>query len=175
MANEPVRVEIPGLADGMARMERAKRVLGNPRPLLEIAGGLLEASTIERFRTGRGPGGVPWPISRRAAAQGGRTMIDKGLLLASITHETREHEVEVGVVAKSRSGKFSHVLHFGATIRPRKARFLVFTGPDGHKVFARSVTIPPRPFLGVDDDDRRDLLEAWDEYLEAIENGNSPN
>jgi len=156
---------------GAARavLGRYKETAQNPRPLMDIAGGILENSIRDRFRTSRGPGGVPWKPSQRVIqGGGGRTLIDKGGLLASITHVAEDHSVEVGVIAKTPSAKFAYVHQFGATIRPVRARMLVFTGPDGHKVFAHAVTIPARPFVGIDNTDRADLLEAWTEYLEAL-------
>lgn len=141
----------------------------NPRPLMEIAGGILENSTRDRFRTSSGPGGVPWRPSKRVLhGGGGRTLVDKGGLVNSITHLASDKRVEVGIIAKTTSAKFSYVHQFGATITPKKGRFLVFTGPDGHKVFARSVTIPARPFIGLDATDRANLLEAWTAYLESL-------
>jgi phage gpG-like protein len=158
-----------------ARIGEARRVLNDyrelaadPLPLMEIAGGILENSTRERFQTSHGPGGIPWPISRRAEEQGGRTLIDKGGLVSSITSRATSHRVEWGVMAKTRSAKFAASHQFGVTIRPKKGPFLIFRGADGHVVFAKSVTLPPRPFLGVDADDRQDLRAAWLAYLEGV-------
>jgi phage gpG-like protein len=155
---------------GQARdvLAKFKQLAANPRPLMEIAGGLLENSIRERFRTSRGPGGVPWQPSKRVLAGGGRTLVDKAGLLNSITHRADERRVEVGIIAKTASAKFGYVHQFGATIRPKRGRYLVFTGADGHKVFATSVTIPPRPFIGIDNDDRADLMAAWSAYLEGL-------
>lgn len=178
-----IRVQVQvSIGDARARLERARELGLHPRPLLEIAGAILEESTRERFRTSRGPGGVPWPMSRRnihggrpdargagsiGPSQGGRPLIDKGGLLSSVAHRANDDEVRVGIIAKTKSAKFGYVQQFGATIVPRKAAFLVFRGADGHLVFAKSVTIPARPFLGVDANDRADLIEAWDAHLEA--------
>lgn len=168
------------------------RELGeDPQPLLATAGAILENSTRERFRTSRGPGGIPWAPTWRQRFQaapgtgkrgkptrkdprnpmgpnpGGKPLIDTGGLLASVTHRVSPRRVEIGIIAKTRSAKFAYVHQFGATIVPRRAEFLVFTGPDGHKIFANKVTIPARPFLGIDDVDRQDLLEAWRAQLKG--------
>lgn len=155
------------LGSARAVLAKASQELRDPKGLLEVAGAILENSTRDRFRTQQGPGGVPWPPSRRAQAQGGLTLIDKGGLLASITHEVVGDRLEVGVIAKTRSAKFSYVHQFGATITPKRGPFLIFRGADGHMVFARSVTIPARPFIGVDEQDRTDLIAAWHDYLQA--------
>lgn len=158
-----------------ANLGKAREVLDkyiaateNPRPLLETAGSILENSIRDRFRTGSGPGGVAWKPSRRAIEQGGRTLIDTGGLLSSITHIANAERVEVGVIAKTESAKHAATHQFGATIRPVRAPKLVFRGPDGHLIFADSVTIPARPFIGIDDADRADLMEAWVAQLEAL-------
>jgi phage gpG-like protein len=171
---------------GAARavLERAKELGLHPGPLLEIAGGILEESTRDRFRTSSGPGGIPWPPSgrQRFAARpggkgqgrsivgpnrGGRTLVDSGGLESSVTHVADDKRVEVGIIAKTQSAKFAYVHQFGATIRPKRGPFLVFTAPDGHKVFARQVVIPARPIIGIDEQDRTDLLEAWTAYIES--------
>lgn len=163
-----IRIEA-NIGAARAALARARELAANPRPLLEIAGSLMEESTRERFRTSTGPGGIPWPTSRRAELQGGRTLINTGGLLSSIIHIADDQRVEWGVMAKTTSARFSYVHQFGAVIRPKTSPFLVFRGADGHLIFARSVTIPARPFIGIDDDDRADLIAAWNAYLESLE------
>ena len=183
-----IRVSVD-VGPARAALERLQAIGADPRPLMDIAGSLLEASTRQRFADGRGPGGIPWPPSKRQTYaarpggkpvkgevsrsamgpnRGGRTLVDRGGLLASVTFEARSDQVEVGIIAKTPSAKFAYVHQFGATIRPKKGPFLVFTGPDGHKVFARKVTIPARPFIGIDETDRRDLMEAWEDYIGSV-------
>ena len=166
-----VRIRIQTDIGGKAReiLSRYERTAQDPLPLMQIAGGLLENSIRERFRTSVGPLGVPWKPSRRVLhGGGGRTLVDKGGLVNSITHVAQSNRVEVGIIAKTVSAKYGYVHQFGATIKPKKGRFLVFTGPDGHKIFARSVTIPARPFIGISAADRMDLAEAWEAYLEGL-------
>lgn len=179
----PITVKVDAGA-AMGVLGRLRELGHDPAPLMELAGGILENSVRERFRTGQGPGGIPWPVSRRQTFaarpgakggavigpnQGGRTLVDKGGLESSVTHRAEEKRVEVGIIAKTESAKHAKTHQFGATIRPVRAAFLVFTGPDGHKIFARQVTIPARPFIGIDDLDRADLFEAWTAYLKSLE------
>lgn len=175
----PVRVKAD-IGAARAALEKAREIVGAPRGLLEIAGGILEESTRDRFRAQAGPGGIPWPTTARqrfaaqpqagrvGPSQGGRALIDKGGLLSSITHVADESRVEVGVIAKTRSAKFAAVHQFGAVILPKRGPFLVFRGAGGHLIFARKVTIPARPFIGIDANDRADLMEAWGDYLKGI-------
>lgn len=163
-----VRIVPVNIGEAKGILDRYIAVFDNPRPLMETAGGILENSVRDRFRVGAGPGGVPWRPSRRVLHGGGLTLVDTSGLLNSVTHVADDRRVEVGVIAKTESAKHAATHQFGAVIRPVKARMLAFRGPDGHLVMAHSVTIPARPFIGIDDDDRADLLAAWVAQLEAL-------
>lgn len=141
------------------------------RPMMEIAAGIFENATRHRFDTERGPGGVPWPKSWRAKVQGGKTLQDKGNLRASLTSNVGSDYAETGFDGRSESSRHAATHQFGATIRPKTAGALAFVGPDGHFHMRQSVTIPRREMLGVDNDDLRDLLEAFVDYLEVATNG----
>jgi phage gpG-like protein len=158
-----------------ARIGEAKAVIqsyrdlaADPTELMETGAALMENSTRSRFADQQGPGGIPWPQSRRALAQGGRTLIDTGGLVSSITSRASSNRFEWGIMAKTPSAKFAASHQFGVTIRPKKGPYLIFRGADGHVIFARSVTLPARPFLGVDEDDRLDLKAAWVAQLERM-------
>lgn len=148
----------------------------NMRPMMEIAGGIFENSTRNRFHTERGPGGIPWPPSwkQRVGAVGnagpvksGKTLQDKGNLLGSIRSNVGDKFVETGVDGRSVSAKYARVHQEGRTIRPRTAKALAFVGPDGRFRMVQKVTIPARPFMGIDQQDVTDLREAFVDYLEA--------
>lgn len=163
-----VRVKIHGLGEAQAVLDEYQELFQDPLPLMEIAGGIMENSTRMHFQESKGPGGFPWPISKRAAAQGGRTLIDKGGLLSSVTSRAVSGHVEWGIMAKTPSAKHAASHQWGVTIRPRTKPNLVFRGADGHLVFAKSVTLPARPIVGIDETDKADLREAWTAYLEGM-------
>lgn len=186
-----IRVAI-NIGEARSILKELETLAESPRPLMAAAGAILENSIRDRFATSSGPGGAKWlPSGRQRQAalpgtgkrgkptrkdrrnpmgpnDGGRTLVDKGGLLSSITHVADARRVEVGIIAKTPSAKWAHVHQFGATIVPKRAPFLVFTGADGHKVFAKKVVIPARPFIGIDQQDRTDLLQAWRDYLRTI-------
>lgn len=139
----------------------------NLRPVMEIAGGIFENSTRHRFDTERGPGDIPWPQSWRAREQGGKTLQDKGLLRGSIISNVGDDYVETGVDGRSVSAKYAKTHQFGATIKAKNAPKLAFVGPDGFFRMVDQVTIPARPFVGIDDADRADLRDAIVDYLEG--------
>lgn len=164
----PVSIRVQAdLGESQGALRAISRAIGSPGPLMAISGAILENNIRERFVYGRGPFGIPWPVSRRAARDGGRTLIDSGGIVNSLTHEATETRVEVGIIAKTRSAKFAYVHQFGATITPKNGPYLIFRGADGKLIFAKSVTIPARPFIGIDDLDRQELTEAWEDYLEG--------
>jgi phage gpG-like protein len=144
------------VGDARAILERARALAMSMEPFMEEAGSIVESSVRERFRTGKGPGGIPWPPSNRQryGAQpgkftsggklkttkasrdaigpnpGGRTLVDTGGLESSITYRVAGDSVTIGFIAKTRSAKYAYVHQFGATILPRNKPYLAFKGPD---------------------------------------------
>lgn len=158
-------------------MRRARRVLRqlealgqDPSELLDAIGQTLVESGVRRLsQTNEGPDGKSWPVSRRAAKTGGRTQFDSGMagLAGSLTHRVLPDAVEMGsplVYAAQRQ--------FGGTILPKRGRFLVFKGIDeaGEErlFFARKVTQPARPYLGISDDDAEEIGALSAEFLDMI-------
>ncbi|MEM9737409.1 MAG: phage virion morphogenesis protein [Pseudomonadota bacterium] len=164
-------------AEGFDRAQRAFRELGDlgadPRELLEAIGAALTDSTVERLAvTNTSPDGVPWPQSRRAQVTGGPTQFDSGMagLAGSITHNVIPSGVEIGsplVYAAQRQE--------GGTIRARPGKRLVFKTWDSAgnpiTIFAKQVTQPARPYLGVSAEDQIEIeglaLDALEEALSA--------
>ena len=63
---------------------------------------------------------------------------------------------------------YAALMHFGGTIKPKHGKFLTFKTPTGGWVRVKSVTIKPRPYLGVSVDDSQDILFTIEEYLEKV-------
>lgn len=129
--------------------------------MTEIAQGLA-ASTISRFERERGPDGVSWPKSARARAEGGQTLTDSGRLRDSITPYASDVEAVVAT-----NVAYAAIHQFGGrtpprTIRPRDKRALFWPGARHpvKKVNHPGATIPARPFLGLDEDDRTMIQRA---------------
>lgn len=176
----PVNVEVSGL-ENLRRIATQVRNLGEDlTPLLLITRDVLVASTLVRFETGKGPGGVPWPVSRRAAGlvkgkPAGRTLVDTQDLMDSIRGEVRASEVEVGsdglknpikAIANQFGAhgqtvvvKHTRVINsaFGVPLPTPKA-----VNVRGH---GRIVNLPARPFIGVDNEDRSELNSLWRDHL----------
>lgn len=62
---------------------------------------------------------------------------------------------------------YARIHQLGGTVRPQKGKFLKFRGLDGEDVFAKEVTIPARPYLGISDDDREEIVATMTDFLEG--------
>lgn len=181
MARPSIRIEIKNLAGARAFFAKVRQLGEDPDELLEIAGGILEASTKRRFDEGQGPGGIPWPISIRARRDGGKTLVEFGLLEGSIRHEVRPGVLEIGVDGLSESAKNAKSHQFGVNgLFPIAAHSRTINEAFGVPLPAprvvnvrahnRNMSIPARPFLGVDDIDRQDVKDEWKQHLRRLIN-----
>lgn len=128
-------------------------------PAMDRIGSMLVSSVIHRFETGQAPGGAPWKPSIRAREQGGQTLIDSGRLRTSITYMPGPSSVEVGT-----NVVYAAIHQFGGTIHAKNAPHLVFK-IGGRFASKDQVTIPPRPFLGIDEGDRAEIGNILRDHL----------
>lgn len=159
-----------GIRQARKVFRRLAKMGADPGELLEAIGQTLVEGAVRRLsETNVGPDGVPWPVSRRAAFAGGRTQFKTGMagLAGSIQARALPNAVEVGsplVYAAQRQ--------FGGTIEAKPGRFLVFDaldeGGNPIKVFARKVTQPARPYLGISDEDADEIGALAVEFFEDI-------
>jgi phage virion morphogenesis protein len=162
-----ITIEAVGVEKVQLALRQAGERSGDLSPLMAGIASILSGSTLERFDTGRAPGGSPWLPSLRVIELGGQTLVDKGNLRQSVTSLSGDNFAEVGVDGVGASSKYSYVHQFGATIRPKKpGGKLKFQSASGGLVFADSVTIPARPFLGFDKADEDETLEAARRHLQ---------
>ena len=149
-------------------LERMRQLGDNPRRIWEALGTYGESSTRRRFKKSVGPGGARWKPSARALASGGRTLEDKGAyggLLGSITHRADANSAEWGT-----NKIYAGTHQFGGVIVPKSARSLRFAVPGGF-VSTKRVTMPARPFLGVDAEDGQALQEVALDVVRLAEAG----
>lgn len=109
------------------------------RPVLRGIGASLLTSTQRRFEDEQGPSGAAWDATLR----GGSILRDSGRLYQSLTFAVGQAQVEVG----------TNVAY---------ARIHQMGGQAGR---GRKVTIAPRPYLGLDDADRRELLDIVNDHM----------
>ena len=145
MVSQTVSVEIDG-ATLNAALARLAAVLADSSTAMDQIGRYLVASTLRRFERERAPNGSPWLKSARALAEGGRTLTDTGRLRGSIAHTVTDggRAVEVG----------SNVIY---------AAIHQFGGRAGR---GRRAKLPARPYLGIDERDRTNVLRLVSRALE---------
>jgi phage virion morphogenesis protein len=141
-----------------------------------IGAGLVGV-TQQRFETETEPLGGRWQKLNPAYAMiqgGGGILKVSGLLNRTITSETTGSDILIGS-----NRIYAAVQQFGATIVPVSARVLAFKmgflgkrgGIKKGLVFARSVHIPARPYLGFGPKDYRETLDVLDFYINKTLSG----
>ena len=148
MVAQTISLEIESSALDAA-LAHVTAVLSRSDVFMDRIGSYLVASTHRRFAAERGPDGKPWLKSARAIADGGRTLTYTGRLRGSIAYRLTDggRAVEVG----------SNVVY---------AAIHQFGGSVGR---GRKVTLPARPYLGIDERDRTNILRIVARALEGAE------
>ncbi len=157
---EGVQIELTGADAAIARLSQAEAALANPLDMYQAIGEAMVTSTRQRFDDSAGPDGSPWPISLRAQFEGGKTLVDKAVLVGSITHIAAADQVEWGT-----NLDYAATHQFGATITPKSADALKFSIPGIGFITSQSVTIPARPFIGLNDEDETKIERIADDFL----------
>lgn len=165
--------------DGVGRAEqRLKDIAGglaDRQPLMESLGLYLESSTIDRFDEGVGPDGTPWKPSGRVKATAvgevgpqqmtGKTLIRDGHLRGSISYDASNDQVEWGS-----NLIYARPHQKGAKIEAKDGGLLKFQLPGGLGWrSALSVTIPARPYLGVNDEDELQIIGIAEDYVADLD------
>ena len=143
-------------------LNKVLKQAGDHSKLMHNIGSVLEHNTKQRINTGIGTDDKPWQKSWRAKLQGGTTLRDTSRLYNSIKYIVLDGGKRVVI---GTNVKYAPVMHFGATIKPKNGKFLKFKSTTGGWMFIKSVTIPPRPFLGMSVDDSQEALFEIEEYL----------
>lgn len=158
-----VRAELSGDTDAL--LQRLNR-LGNleTRGVLNSIAEGLRASTVERFTEEKSPEGKPWKASIRAREEGGKTLTKTAQLKNSIRSEVGEGGLAVGT---NDIRAATHQFGDERTIRAKNKKYLTFKiGGQWKKAASVKVSIPPRPFLGISEQDGQDIKDALEEIFE---------
>jgi phage virion morphogenesis protein len=162
-----VRIEtrIDATAAGEA-FARLARVVADPEPVLRAIGTGGVSLVQDRFQTATDPDGNPWQALNPAYAaekRGPGILRESGMrggLMASITFQTTRDSVAWG------TNKVHALIHqVGGTITPKRGNRLVFS-IGGATVFAKSVTIPARPYLGIGPKEGEMMLDVVEGALD---------
>lgn len=130
--------------------------------LMSVIGAMGESQTRRRIESEKtSPDGAAWPPNLKGTS----ILVETGQhLLASIAWRSSDNEAEWG------SGwEYAHVHQGGMTITPRSARYLAVPaaafGAGGGVRYAKSVTIPARPFVGISSDNAQEIVDLVTDYF----------
>lgn len=152
-----VRVDTGPAAEALARLADA---VDDATPIMRALGVGLRENVFQRFEREVGPDGRAWAAlspdyAREKRGPGKlREAGIRGGLMGSITFSASRRSLELG------TNKVYGLIHqVGGIIAPKNGPRLVFT-MGGRPVFARSVTIPARPYLGIGPGDEETILDV---------------
>lgn len=138
-------MKVLGLDKAQARMQMAKQIVSDTKPLMNKAIIILEQSHMKTFKL---EGRPAWKKSKRALAQSGKTLQDTGKLRGSVTAKSSPNAIrEVD----------GNKLVFGTN--------LIYA--PSHQFGYSKRGIPKRPFLGVYDEDIKKLEEVFKDDIEG--------
>ncbi|MET4206854.1 phage virion morphogenesis protein [Bradyrhizobium sp. LA2.1] len=155
--------------------------LDDPTLAFEDVGQALITSTHDRWDRGVAPDGSPWPKSLRVKKYGGKTLKLSARLYRSVTANASRTGVEIGTnVVYAAIHQFGGsvdkaardaVLHFKVNKKTGTWRFARATKKatlaQKRRIGAHTVTLPARPFLGLDQDDPRTITTIFENFLSA--------
>jgi len=128
-----------------------------PAPLMDAIAALGESQTRRRIEVEKtGPDGTAWAPNRNGTSilrETGRHLLD------SVASRSSATEAEWGA-----SWEFAHVHQYGAVIEAKDAKALAFQ-IGGESVFAKRVTIPARPFVGVSAENEAEIRDLVTDFL----------
>jgi len=145
-------------AEGRDRLNTLLSAAGDLQPVFRSIGEYLMQSTRQRFRDMRAPDGTPWaPLSplyvKRKKKNKDLILVLDGYLRDSIHYEVEPDELRLGT-----NRVYAAAQQFGM---PKGYAGKTKTGkpiPWGD--------IPARPFLGLSDDDRTEVLAIVERFLQ---------
>lgn len=143
-----------GLEEALLKIEGLANA---PRlELMEGIGRLVQEQTRRRIEDEKtSPAGAAWKPNRAGTS----TLYQTGALSRSVDYIATEESVQVG------SGiRYARIHQQGGEIKPKNGRALVFRAGN-RTIFARLVTMPARPWLGLSADNQREIVETAEDWL----------
>lgn len=147
-------------------LKRLLDIGSHTAPTMGAIARLGENSTRMRFRTQTGPDGKRWKPSLRAQLQGGNTLTKDGHLSGSISSNYGKDFAEWGV-----NRIYAAIHQFGGVIRAKSSGALKFMLPGGGFAIVQAVRMPARPYLGISEADRSDILDVFERRISSVAGG----
>jgi phage gpG-like protein len=156
MTGVAIQFEVAGLDAALARLNRAGSM--EFQELLDGLSRMGQQQTQRRIEEEKtSPAGRAWPKTTDGRAA---LFVSGAHLSRSIDHAATATEARWG------SGWIGARVHqFGAVITPKNAKALRFK-IGGKSVVTQRALIPPRPYLGVSEDNRQDLEKTAITFVE---------
>lgn len=167
-----VRMDSGATQDAFGRLERQMR---DTTPIMrEIAKGLRD-NTISRIEREVDPQGRPWtPLNPvYASTKRGPGMLREGGYRGGGLLTSFEIDATRGSAFLWNIAPYARIHQLGGVIRPKEPGGRLRFSMGGRDVFASSVTIPARPFLGIGPEDEEMALDVVQAALEGaiVSNG----
>ncbi len=143
---------------------------GDLTPLMEHIGGIVENSTRQRFYDEESPDGRGWEQladSTINSKNSNGILKSSSHLMNSITYHTYKTSVVVGT--PELYGKYHQTGTDPYIIEPKTQKAL--KTPYGVFKKVHHTGLPARPFLGLSEDDKDDILDALNHFIEEVWRG----
>jgi phage virion morphogenesis protein len=145
-------------------LQRVLDAAGDLAPVLKNIGEYEMEATKDRFRTERDPDGKPWESLNalyKTTKKGPRILTGQTRSLSEIIYQlASQTSVEVGS-----NVVYARIHNEGGTIKPKNATALVFS-MGGQTFKVKSVRMPRRAFLGINEEDRREIEAIIRDHFE---------
>lgn len=146
------------------KIDEIAKQLKNPRLLYAELGEQLIQQHKKRIDKGEDPTGKKWkPLQPwyNASKKGKGILRESGQLRNTLAYNLKPNGLEFGSPVE-----YAPVHQFGAIIKPKRKKALALGG--GELGFAKKVNVPARPWLGVSDNDAKDLEEKAVNHLRKV-------
>jgi len=91
----------------------------------------------------------------------------KPLYASGALHDSIDYKSGLGQVTVGSPLIYAAIHHFGGIIKPKNAKALAFSS-GGKQYFAKSVTIPARPYLGISPDNAREIEDVVGDFMQEV-------
>ena len=158
-----IRAEMSGDTDELLQRLNRLSHLETRGVLNSIAEG-LRTSTVERLHGGEDSGRYKLEAIHPGQEEGGKTLTKTTQLKTSIRSEVSDSGLAVGT---NDIRAATHQFGDERTIRAKNKKYLTFKiGGQWKRVASVKVSIPPRPFLGISEEDEQDIKDTLEEIFE---------
>ncbi|PTW61427.1 phage virion morphogenesis protein [Breoghania corrubedonensis] len=174
----------------LAKLDRVAAQGRDTGPAMDAIGAYMLTSTQQRFERETSPDGTPWqPLARRTVRERAkrgfvpvRILRRRGFLYQSLTFEASPSEAAVGT-----NNPYAGIHQFGGTIKREARRQTIYRTYNARTdelsrqftarkranfaqdvdVAAHEITIPARPYLGIDEADRAEIVAIIEDHLDG--------